>query len=89
MNITLVKLKGVVEALLVIAEQLTRIADSMEMDLAYKGIHLTPPKADVSGEAPELAYTDEEEDFLREYEEAMGVSKNAEDDEDERPVGLT
>lgn len=66
MNITLIKLKGVVTALNSIRSELTRLADCWELELAQSGIYIRPPKADTSGPPPEISYTDEESDWIRE-----------------------
>jgi len=72
MNITLLRFKGLVLELQRIRIQLERMNDLREAELAYNGLHLRPPQADTSGEAPEALYTDEETDYLREVEEQLG-----------------
>lgn len=66
MNIGLVRLKGVILELRGIRHQLERLADCWEMELAQSGVHMRPPKADVSGPDPTVSYVDEEMDFVRE-----------------------
>lgn len=66
MQITLVKLKGVVLELRGIRRELERLADCWEMELSQGGIHMRPPKADTSGPEPTIEYTDEEMDWVRE-----------------------
>jgi hypothetical protein len=46
-----------------------------EAELAEQGLHIRPPKADVSGPEPELTYVDEEADALLELEEKLGLRK--------------
>lgn len=55
-----------------IANHLKTLADLYAIDLARSGYHLTPPKADTSGEPPEALYTDEERDYAREIAEMEG-----------------
>ena len=84
MNINLIKLKGILIELRAIHSALDRLADCKEMELAQLGLHLRPPIADTRGEKPELMYTDEEDDAIRELELAMGMkSKTTEEDEDQ------
>lgn len=66
MNITLLRLRPVVKELREIRHELTRLADCWELELAQQGVHVRPPKADTSGPEPTVAYTDEEEDYMRE-----------------------
>jgi hypothetical protein len=66
MNINFLRLKGVVRELAGIRRELERLADCWEVELADKGIHMRPPKADVSGPEPTVVYTDEEADWTRE-----------------------
>ena len=66
MNITLMKLKGVILELRGIRTQLERIADCMEADLSERGFNIRPPKADTSGAEPTVTYVDEEMDAVRE-----------------------
>ena len=49
-----------------IRRALERIADCWETELSEQGIHMRPPKADVSGPEPTISYVDEELDFVRE-----------------------
>ncbi len=55
-----------VRELRTISSQLERLADCWEAELGEKRIYLRPPKTDTSGPEPTVAYTNEEEDFLRE-----------------------
>lgn len=71
MNITLIKLKGVVIALNAICTQLTRLADCWEVELAQTGVHMKPPKADTSGPEPTVQYTEEDMDWARENIERL------------------
>lgn len=66
MNIGLIKLKGVIVELRGIRQQLERLADCWEMELAQSGVHMRPPKADTSGPEPTASYVDEEMDWARE-----------------------
>jgi len=63
-----------------IRKELARIADCLEAFLAYNEIPMGR-KADTSGEEPTATYTNEEEDFIREYEEATGVKPRIEERE--------
>ena len=49
-----------------IGKELKRIADLYQMDLALRGVFVEPPKADTSGDKPEVLYTDPERDWARE-----------------------
>ena len=75
MNIGLIRLKGVVRELSRVALACERIAACWEAELAEQGLHIRPPKADVSGPEPELTYVDEEADALAEIEERLGIRK--------------
>jgi hypothetical protein len=76
--------KGIIGALLTIARELKRIADCMELELAEdKNLFITPPVADVSGEAPEIVYVDEEDDYIHELEAQLGARTLAEEEEEE------
>lgn len=84
MNIAWVKLKGVVRELSRVANACERLASCWEAELAEQGLHIRPPKADVSGPEPELTYVDEEADALAEIEERLGMrKKEPEFEEDE------
>lgn len=65
MKITIFRLKGV-------EKQLERIATALEVWASAQGVNVTVPKADTSGAAPEIMYTDEESDAIREIKEAAG-----------------
>lgn len=60
MNITMLRIKPVVKELRGIRDQLERLADCWEMELAQAGINMRPPKVDVSGPPPSVDYVDEE-----------------------------
>lgn len=64
-----------------IEKQLARIADALEAFLIYNDIPIGPRKPDTSGEEPEVMYTDEERDFIREYKEEMGMAPKDEGDD--------
>jgi hypothetical protein len=66
MNIGLIKLRGVIRELSGIRKELERMADCWEAELAERGYHMRPPKADQSGPEPTVTYVDEEMDALRE-----------------------
>lgn len=68
MNITWIKLRGVVRSLTSISFHLDRIANCLEADLKYRQIPISTPPPDKSN-PPEIFYTDEEADFVREMEE--------------------
>ena len=72
-------MKPTATALKGIQRDLARIADCLEVivEAAY-GIRMKAQKPDTEGEEPQVFYTDEEEDFKREYLEKMGKA--------ERPV---
>lgn len=73
MTVNIVKLGPLTNAVKDLCKQVTRLAEAYEMELAYsKGIHVKPPKADTSGPEPDVLYTDEELDTLREQLEAAG-----------------
>ena len=75
MNLNLIRLKGVVRELSRIASACERLAACWEAELAEQGLHICPPKADVSGPEPELTYVDEEADALAEIEERLGLKR--------------
>lgn len=77
MNITLVKLRGVVKELARVASACERLAACWEAELAEQGINMRPPRADTSGPEPELTYVDEEADALAELEEKLGLRRKA------------
>ena len=54
-----------------IERQLERLADAYEADLASRGIFMRDP-AKPEGPEPELSYTDEEADYVRELKEKLG-----------------
>lgn len=59
-------------ALAGIERQLERIAKAYEADLAARGVIL-PESETPKGEEPVMAYTDEEQDFIQELKEKLGV----------------
>ncbi len=75
MNIGLIRLKGVIRELSRVANACERLAACWEAELAEQGLHIRPPKADVSGPEPELTYVDEEADALLEIEERLGLKR--------------
>jgi len=75
MNIGLIRLKGVIRELSRVASACERLAACWEAELAEQGLHIRPPKADMSGPEPELTYVDEEADALLELEEKLGIRK--------------
>lgn len=65
-----------------VTKELARIADCLEAFLALQGYHMRPPKADETGEAPDVVYVDELKEALREFAEASGLPfKEAEEKE--------
>lgn len=86
MDINLIRLKPVVRELRSIANVLTRIAEALEADLMDRQIQV-PSKINNnpnSSEKPAYFVTNEEEDYIREMEEALerqqGKSKDPEDE---------
>ncbi len=79
MQVNIARMKPTASALKGMQRDLARIADCLEVivEQAY-GIRMKAQQADTSGEEPQVFYTDEEEDFKREYLEKMGKA--------ERPV---
>jgi hypothetical protein len=79
MQVNIARMKPTASALKGIQRDLARIADCLEVfvDQAY-GIRMKAQQPDTAGEEPQVFYTDEEEDFKREYLEKMGKA--------ERPV---
>ena len=75
MHVNFLRLKGVVRELQRIANATERLATCWEAELAEQGLHIRPPKADMSGPEPELTYVDEEADALVELEEKLGIRK--------------
>lgn len=74
--------RGITKELRQIRLQLTRLADCWEHELAVKGVYMRPPQADTSGEPPDLIYTDESQDALKELEELVGKKpKSIEEDQ--------
>lgn len=82
MNITFLKLKGVVTELRGIRFAVERLADCWEMELAQNGIHIRPPKADTSGPEPTVSYVDEEMDYAREMIDRLRREDEFRDRED-------
>jgi len=64
MNVTLMRLRGV-------ERQLKRIADLLEIVVEETWGRRLTPSPPPSGPEPEVMYTDEEADAVREMEEAM------------------
>lgn len=83
MNITFVKLKGLTQELKGIRLACERLAACWEAELADRGHHMSPPRADTSGPPPELLYVNEEADALRELEEALGLRERAKPEEED------
>ena len=81
MNINLARMKPTASALKGIQQQLARIADSLDVivEQAY-GIRMKEQKPDASGDEPQVFYTDELEDFKREYLEKTGKAERPLDD---------
>jgi len=81
MNINWIKLKSVTLELRSINRNLDRIASCMEADLHSRQIPIHLPPQDQ--EPPDLLYTNEEDDYIREMEEmakrAEGKLKPSED----------
>lgn len=77
MNVSFIRLNGVVKELARVANACERLADCWELELAQQGYNMRPPKADTSGPEPELTYTDEEADALAEIEERLGLKRKA------------
>ena len=75
MNVTFLRVKGIVRELARVANACERLAACWEAELAEQGLHIRPPKADMSGPEPELTYVDEEADALAELEEKLGIRK--------------
>ena len=82
MNISFLRLKGVVRSLDRIASACERLAACWEAELAEQGHYMSPPKADTSGPEPELTYVDEEADALAEIEERLGLKRKEAEVED-------
>ena len=80
MNISLIRLRGVIKELAGIRAACERLADCWETELAEQGYNMRPPKADTSGPEPELTYVDEEADALAEIEAKLRGRKAAEED---------
>jgi len=76
MQVNITRMKPTATALKGIQRDLARIADCLEVlvEAAY-GIRMKVQEADTSGEEPQVFYTDEEEDFKREYLEKMGKAE--------------
>lgn len=66
MNINLMRLRPVVKELRAIRDQLERLADCWEVELAEKGYNMRPPKTESSDPEPTVEYIDEEMDWARE-----------------------
>jgi hypothetical protein len=71
MNVTWLRLKPVIAELRAIRNELARLADCWEQELADKGIYPQNPKTDTSGAEPTVQYVDETEDWIQEQMEAM------------------
>jgi len=72
MNIGLFRLRPLLKELRGIRAELARANAIRELELAYQGVHVVAPKADTSGPDPQISYTDEEADALRELQEDLG-----------------
>ena len=66
MNISLIRLKGVIREMAGIRSALERIAECEEIRLGMEGYNVRPPKADTSGPEPTVTMVDQEEDWMRE-----------------------
>lgn len=66
MQINFIRLKGVVEELRGIRQELTRIGDCLEYDLADKGIRIRTSDVTSTPEDSSFEYVDEETDWGRE-----------------------
>ena len=75
MNIGLFRLRPLLRELRGIHNELKRLNDMRETELAYQGLYIKPPVADTSGPAPEVTYTDEEADYFRELSEQLGKTE--------------
>ena len=76
MNISVARMKPTASALKGIQRDLARIADCLEVIVEQSwGIRMKDSKPDTAGEEPQVFYTDEEEDFKREYLEKMGKAE--------------
>lgn len=80
MNVNFLWSKGIVRELRLIRQELSRMADCWERELADQGTFMRPPKADKSGPEPDLMYTDESMDALREFEEMAGKRTKPEEE---------
>ena len=82
MQVNISRMKPTAAALKGIQRDLARIADCLEVivEAAY-GIRMKAQKPDTAGEEPQVFYTDEEEDFKREYLEKMGKAERPLDDD--------
>ena len=70
MNINLIRLKPVIKELRAINTTLSRLADCWETELAQSGIYMRPTAPDPSKLEPTVSYVDEEEDYVRELQDA-------------------
>lgn len=87
MNVTWVKLRGVVTELRGIRHELARIADCLEADLSEREVPLPsaiPVSTARESDEPGVSYVDEEADYLRELEEAMGKVPDSEEEPSDR-----
>lgn len=84
MNITMLRLKPVIHELRSLNQTLTRIAEALEADLMDRQIQVPSKINNNSSEKPAYFVTNEEEDYIREMEEALerqqGKSKDPEED---------
>lgn len=72
MNVNFMRLRPLVRELRGIQNELKRANDIREAELAYGGIHIRPPVADMTGDEPETTYVNEEQDAIREIQEQLG-----------------
>ena len=75
MNITLVKLRGVVRELSGIRKELSRLVACWERELQLKGVLMQPIARDESEEENSIEYTDEELDWARDMVEQDKISR--------------
>ena len=80
MNISWVRLKGLIKPLDRIAAACERLAACWEAEMAEQGHYMRPPKADTSGPDPELTYVNEEADALAEIEAKLRGLKDVEEE---------
>lgn len=86
MNIALFRLRPLLKELRLLRLELVRMNDMREFEMATSGLHVIRPRVsapDATGEDPTVSYVDEEADYLKELQEALGKTARKQESEAE------